>query len=483
MDPSMGMSNVFAQELLRSGKDPELACSGHGHGHGHGHDGARDGNRPNTPATKRGALSYHRRNERFVKRIIDSALSIQVDPTQGFDSRPNLLHNSAEWIDEGQATMFVLSPVHDAHLRPSVAADQTAFFDNQVAFGGGGADYDDSLDAAGNATNDTGLEIEFSSTLGTMSGDGNTLTVIDPIAQGENVVVETIIHEVQHDADQHKAGDPWAVTAPANDPASVDSAFSSHYNAYQSEFRAYWMENPEGSTADNFGSSTDNAVTNFNITAVEQGADQTTGGGDDQSVTVTTAFTNKRQEDIFRHMFSARADNVYWDSQMNGGAGGWTVSYAYLPHYYALDPNFKTMIDGYAMPAAGNLVNSVRIQALSDALDGGTMIDVRAALDDLDALDMRYLSDRSQSQPVWDQAQVALSAPEFAEFEVAIQAPMGPYRPEEVTIQRGDTLTTLARRYLADGGRWREIYDLNRDVIGNDPEMIRVGDELELPRM
>ena len=36
---------------------------------------------------------------------------------------------------------------------------------------------------------------------------------------------------------------------------------------------------------------------------------------------------------------------------------------------------------------------------------------------------------------------------------------------------------------MSDGNRWREIYDLNRDVVGNDPNALQVGDELELPRM
>jgi LysM repeat protein len=463
--------NAFAQVQLREKGPPS---DGHLH---------RDGTRPEAPATKRSALARNRANLTMMKRIIDSGLSVEVDPSKGFNSRANLLHNTAEWIDEGNAQMFVLSPTHDSHLRPSVGAGDYAFFDNRVDFKGSGHTYDDSLDVAGDATNDSGLEIEPGSILGGMSSDGNTLTVNDPLAQGENVITETLIHEVQHDADQSNAGSPWAATAPANDPSATDSAPSWAYNNYQSEFRAYWMENPEGSAPDQFESSTDLAVTNFNITAIDQGADQVTGGGDDTSVTVSTAFTNARQESIFNQLFESRADSLYWDWTLDGGAGDFSDTYSYLPHYYALDPNYKAMVDGYTNPVAGNLVNSVRIQSLSEALTAGDMAGVRTAAGNLDALDLTYLTDRSQSQPLWSQAQSDLTASEFTEFEGLIVAPAGPYQQETVTVQPGDTLWALAGRYLGDNSRWREIYNLNRAVVGDDPNCILPTQVLTLPAM
>ncbi len=462
-----GHGNAAALEDLRaSGHD----CSTH-----------RDGTRPDAPVDKRGALSRHRRNLAMMERIIQSGLSVQPDPADGYNSRANLLKNSAEWIDQGEAQMFVLSPTHDSHLRPSVGAGDYAFFDTRVDYEGSGHDYDDTLDAAGQATNDAGLEIEPGSILGGMSSDGTTLTVNDPTSQGENVVTETLIHEVQHDADQ-SAGE-WAVTRPAADPAAVDRAPSWTYNNYQSEFRAYWMENPEGSAADNYGSSTDTAVTNITITAVDQGADQVTGGGDDTTSSATTAFSNKRQEDIFNHLFDSRSDNLYWDWTLDGGSGDFTETYGYVPHYYVFDPAYKAMVDAYTAPVAGNLVNSVRIQKLSEALATNDMAQVRTAAGNLDALDLTYLSDRTQSQPLWTQAQSDLTAAEYTEFEGLIVAPMGPYQQETTTVQRGDTLSALAGRYLGDTARWREIYDANRDVIGDDPDLILPGQVLTLPAM
>ena len=63
----------------------------------------------------------------------------------------------------------------------------------------------------------------------------------------------------------------------------------------------------------------------------------------------------------------------------------------------------------------------------------------------------------------------------------------------EVTVRAGDTLWALAQQSLpprADGcvdygavtARWHRIYDLNRDRIGPDPDLIQPGQRLRLPR-
>ncbi|MBO9542123.1 LysM peptidoglycan-binding domain-containing protein [bacterium] len=49
------------------------------------------------------------------------------------------------------------------------------------------------------------------------------------------------------------------------------------------------------------------------------------------------------------------------------------------------------------------------------------------------------------------------------------------------TVGEGDTLSAIARRYLGDGNRWPEIYELNKDVIGGNPNLIRPGQVLKLP--
>ena len=237
------------------------------------------------------------------------------------------------------------------------------------------------------------------------------------------------------------------------------------------------------SSPHDYGSSTNATVTAETITAILHGPDGTHGTADDVTHTATTSFANARQQSIFDQLYDARADGIYWDPSLAGGAGDWTSSYAYLPYFYAVDPAFKPMVDSYATPAAGNLVNSVRVQALSDALVGGVMADVVAAVGDLDDVDQQYLSDRAQSAPLWTQAQTTLSAADFTTFSALISAPMGPFRQETVTVQAGDTLSAIASRYLDDSRRHAEIYRLNRTVIGRDPNALRAGMILTLPRM
>ena len=49
------------------------------------------------------------------------------------------------------------------------------------------------------------------------------------------------------------------------------------------------------------------------------------------------------------------------------------------------------------------------------------------------------------------------------------------------TVQGGDSLSRIAKRLLGDGNRWREIYDANRAVIGDDPDLIKPGQQLRIP--
>jgi nucleoid-associated protein YgaU len=47
-------------------------------------------------------------------------------------------------------------------------------------------------------------------------------------------------------------------------------------------------------------------------------------------------------------------------------------------------------------------------------------------------------------------------------------------------VHPGDSLESLAERYLSDSGRSLELFDLNRDVLDN-PHLLRIGAELKIP--
>jgi len=53
--------------------------------------------------------------------------------------------------------------------------------------------------------------------------------------------------------------------------------------------------------------------------------------------------------------------------------------------------------------------------------------------------------------------------------------------PTTYSVKTSDTLYKIAKLVLGDGGRWRDIYNLNQSVIGSDPNTIQVGQELVMP--
>lgn len=56
--------------------------------------------------------------------------------------------------------------------------------------------------------------------------------------------------------------------------------------------------------------------------------------------------------------------------------------------------------------------------------------------------------------------------------------PAPPAHPHATYVVRpGDTLSAIAARYHLRGG-WQELYQVNRHVIGSDPNMIRAGERL-----
>jgi nucleoid-associated protein YgaU len=47
------------------------------------------------------------------------------------------------------------------------------------------------------------------------------------------------------------------------------------------------------------------------------------------------------------------------------------------------------------------------------------------------------------------------------------------------TVKSGDTLSAIGQRH---GVAWREIHEANKDVIGDDPDKIRPGQQLRIPK-
>ena len=50
-------------------------------------------------------------------------------------------------------------------------------------------------------------------------------------------------------------------------------------------------------------------------------------------------------------------------------------------------------------------------------------------------------------------------------------------------VQPGDSMWAIAQECLGDGNRWMEIYKLNKELIGKQPELIHPGYVLKLPKV
>jgi len=64
-----------------------------------------------------------------------------------------------------------------------------------------------------------------------------------------------------------------------------------------------------------------------------------------------------------------------------------------------------------------------------------------------------------------------------------------PQHVREVVVKRGDNLWNIAKAHLPEGAsdaeidrEWRRWYDANRDVIGDDPDLILPGQVLRPPQ-
>jgi nucleoid-associated protein YgaU len=53
-------------------------------------------------------------------------------------------------------------------------------------------------------------------------------------------------------------------------------------------------------------------------------------------------------------------------------------------------------------------------------------------------------------------------------------------QPRTYTVVAGDSLSKIAKKLLGAASRWREIHDLNKDVIKN-PDLIHPGQVLKIP--
>jgi nucleoid-associated protein YgaU len=50
-------------------------------------------------------------------------------------------------------------------------------------------------------------------------------------------------------------------------------------------------------------------------------------------------------------------------------------------------------------------------------------------------------------------------------------------------VVKGDTLSGIAKKYYDDAGKYMKIYEANKAVIGSNPDLIKPGMELIIPKL
>lgn len=48
-------------------------------------------------------------------------------------------------------------------------------------------------------------------------------------------------------------------------------------------------------------------------------------------------------------------------------------------------------------------------------------------------------------------------------------------------VQKGESLSLIAKQYYGDVHKWKQIYEANKALIGDNPDVIQPGQELVIP--
>lgn len=80
-------------------------------------------------------------------------------------------------------------------------------------------------------------------------------------------------------------------------------------------------------------------------------------------------------------------------------------------------------------------------------------------------------------------AETTAPAPPKADFgnvQSGVASTAAVVEPQTYTVERGDSLSKIAKKIYGSANRWREIFEANRDQIDN-PDLIHPGQVLKLP--
>ena len=71
-------------------------------------------------------------------------------------------------------------------------------------------------------------------------------------------------------------------------------------------------------------------------------------------------------------------------------------------------------------------------------------------------------------------------AADFSDVSARVDSTEALIGERTYTIEKGDTLSKIAKEHLGRAGAWKQIFDANRDVL-DDPDRIFPGQVIKLP--
>ena len=60
-------------------------------------------------------------------------------------------------------------------------------------------------------------------------------------------------------------------------------------------------------------------------------------------------------------------------------------------------------------------------------------------------------------------------------------APEPPKAARTYTVVKGDSLSKIAKALMGGANKWRKLYEANKAVVGNNPDLIKPGQVLTIP--
>ena len=88
-----------------------------------------------------------------------------------------------------------------------------------------------------------------------------------------------------------------------------------------------------------------------------------------------------------------------------------------------------------------------------------------------------FISDKGEQKPVEPAAKPAADGTDC--FGSAKPVTAG----DSYTVVSGDSLSKIAKHHYGDAAKWHQIYEANKVLIGNNPDLIEVGQVLTLPSL